>query len=201
MPLRSNPKSSFTELVSSASSVDDLPRYSQRELRANPCWESFDVGPELGGGPKFCHVCQWEFATNKAHGLRECIEPYRKDDWNTAPDGLVACQICVLADPQVLCLSAIALPASYGSTEQVDLYALARWQRCDDLLAASLADDIDLCARTGALGRVQSGGTGGTVNHCDVCVRGDGGAMKMYYYGTQGIGLGGVCGGVALVVC
>lgn len=96
------------------------------------------------------------------------VPTYRKHNGNTASDGLLPCQICSLADPQVLCLSAIALPACHGSTEEVYLDALTRGQRCDDPLIASLANDVDLCGGTGALRRIQSGWTVGTVNHCGV---------------------------------
>jgi hypothetical protein len=69
MLLRSRPKSSLTESASSASSEVDLPRYSQRELRAKPCWGRVDVGPSLGGGPKTYGLCQ----RTLPHRLNQCV--------------------------------------------------------------------------------------------------------------------------------
>jgi hypothetical protein len=51
------PKSTLTEfsplsLLSADDSDDDFPRYSQRELRAKPCWGREPVAWSLGGGPK-----------------------------------------------------------------------------------------------------------------------------------------------------
>lgn len=47
------PKSSLTVLDPAASSEADLPRNSQRDVRAKPCCGRVDVGwPDLGGGPK-----------------------------------------------------------------------------------------------------------------------------------------------------
>jgi hypothetical protein len=93
---------------------------------------------------------------------------YRENDRDTAANGLVSCQVGSLADPQVLRLSSVALPAGHGSSEEVYLYALARRQLCNNLLAATLADDVNLCGGAGALGRVQSGGTVGAFNHCEL---------------------------------
>ena len=108
------------------------------------------------------------------------ISAYWEDDWNTTPNGLVSCHICAFADPKILRLSAITLPAGYSSPKKVDFYALTRWQRSNDFLTASLTDNIDLCARSRALGCAQGGRAVGTVNHCDVY-----GSTKWKSYGDM----------------
>ena len=57
------PKSSLTDespllLGRVEDSEEVLPRYSQRELRANPCCGSWPVAWFLFGGPKTCHERQ-----------------------------------------------------------------------------------------------------------------------------------------------
>lgn len=188
MPLRSRPKSSLTELVSSASSVDDLPKYSQRELRAKPCWESLEQAPVAGGGPKFWNVFSKASLPPSTRAVFGSWT-YRENDRDTTADGLVACQVCSFADPQVLRLSSVALPAGDGSSEEVHLDALTRRQRRNNLLAAALASDVDLCGGAGALGRVQSGGTVGAFNHCELCYSGDVTAWN-WYCGVVGCGVG-----------
>lgn len=50
--LDERPKSSLTELSDApADSELDLPRNSQREVRANPCWGSFAVAAWSGDVP------------------------------------------------------------------------------------------------------------------------------------------------------
>src|SRR5690242_3361337 len=97
-----------------------------------------------------------------------CSWIYREYDRDSTSDGLLSCQVCSVADPQVLSLSTIALPARHGGAEEVNFNSLTRGQRCDNPLIASLAKDVDLCGRTGTLGCVQSGRTVGAVNHGNV---------------------------------
>lgn len=50
---------------------------------------------------------------------------YREDDGDATAHSLAASQVGLLAQPQVLRLSAIALPACHGSSKQQHLYTVA----------------------------------------------------------------------------
>jgi hypothetical protein len=93
---------------------------------------------------------------------------YREHDRNTTPNRLLAREISRLAQPQVLSLAAIALPASDGSSKEQHLYALTRRKSRNDLLAASFSDNVDL--RTGSRrgGSVERGRLVRAVDHRDV---------------------------------
>lgn len=113
---------------------------------------------------------------------------YWEDNRDTTAYGLCSSQICLLAQPQVLCLSALALPARHGSSKQQHLNALTGGQRGNDLLASSLSDNVNLSSGSRGSGRVQRRGAVRAVDHGGGCVvdalmlglrgaRGDGGVV------------------------
>lgn len=155
--------------------MSDLPRNSHRDARAKPCWGSEEVAwPDFGGGPKTwsdsCQsLCDDLTYTLTCHCLRN--RTYRKHNGDASADSFGAGQVCLLAQPQVLRLAAIALPACHGSSKQQHLNALARRQRSNDLLASSLSDNVHLSSRCRSLGCAESTGAVRAVDHCaGVCL-------------------------------
>jgi hypothetical protein len=164
---RSRPKSSLTELEPRASSEADLPRNSQRDVRAKPCCGREDVGwPDLGGGPKTYSVCQQSI--NHCNGM--CTGggqwlTHWEDDWNTSSHSLAPIQRRLLTQPEILCFASIALPARHSGAIQQNLDAFARRQCRNHFGARSRADDVNLWSRSSRRGRTQCGRTVGAVDH------------------------------------
>lgn len=105
-------------------------------------------------------------------------DTYREHHRDTSADSLAPIQGCLLAQPQVLCLAAIALPAGNRGAVQQHLDAFARRQRCDDLLARARAHDIDLRCGAGGRRRIDGRGAIGAVGHCVVAIWEDGGSRE-----------------------
>ena len=74
--------------------------------------------PDLGGGPK-----TWEIYQQSQ--MSSWQSTHREHDRNAASHGLAAVQCCLLAQPQVLRLAAVALPARDRGAIQEHLNALA----------------------------------------------------------------------------
>lgn len=91
---------------------------------------------------------------------------YGEHDGDATADSFGARQVGLLAQPQVLRLAAIALPARHGSSKQQHLNALSGGQRSNHLLAAALSDNVYLSSGCGRLGCAQSTWTVGAVDHC-----------------------------------
>lgn len=105
------------------------------------------------------------------HRGAKCVEwgsAYWENNGNAAPNSLASIQRCLLTEPQILHLAAVALPAGDRGAMKKNLDALARRQGRDDLLAGAGAHDVDL--RSGACGRrrIDGGGTVGAVGHFGV---------------------------------
>ena len=117
--------------------------------------------PDLGGGPKTwggIHVSGGRRSgqTMGAHG---------EDDGDASSHRLAAVQGGLLAQPQVLRLAAVALPAGDGGAVQHHLDALARGQGCNDLGACARAHNVDLGFGARGIGGLERRGAVRAVDH------------------------------------
>jgi hypothetical protein len=111
-----------------------------------------------------------EIASDYGNEARDVDATYREHDRNTTSNSLLASQVGGIAQPQILSLAAVALPAGNSSSEQQHFYALTRRKPRDDLLAAPFSDDINLRTGTSRGGCVERGRFVRAVDHCDVVV-------------------------------
>lgn len=93
------------------------------------------------------------------------LEAHREHDRHASPHRLAAVERGLVAQPQVLRLAAIALPAGDGGAEQQHVDALAGRQRRNHLGARAGAHNVDLGLGAGGIGSLERRGAVGALDH------------------------------------